>query len=589
MIDFETKKDLHTGETYLETSVCGKPLLTIPQLNKNTAFTREERLAFGLLGKLPSRIETLEEQVSRAYMQFASYHSRLQKNIYLNNLHDKNQVLFYKLLSCHLSEMLPIIYTPIVGTAVKRFSHEYRQPRGLYISHFDLVYMDEIFNNRTNPNIDLIVVTDGEGVLGIGDQGIGGMDIPVAKLMVYSLCGGIEPTRTLPVFLDVGTNNQDLLQDPMYLGCRHPRLDGEQYDAVVETFVTAVRKHFPQAFLHWEDLGRGNARRVLEQYQNTLCTFNDDIQGTGTVTLSAVLAACKITGKQLSDQNIVVYGAGSAGMGICDQMVKAMVRQGLSLSEAYARFWLIDRQGLLLQGDAALTAEQHPFARNPNEVTSWEEHNVTPPSLHTTIQHVKATMLIGCSAQAGAFTQTIIETMASHCERPIVLPLSNPDEKCEAQPAHILEWTKGNALIATGTAFPAVEYQGRLWTIAQCNNALVFPGIGLGILAVRAARLSEDMLWAASQALSDFSPCQHDSFLPLLPSLDNAQAVAKHIAVAVARSAVETGLAQTNQDQDLETLIQHLFWTPRYLPFRKPQSNPRAELSLELPEQLESA
>ena len=567
MLDFKINRDEQTGELLVETSICGKLLLTTPQLNKGTAFTNDERRAFGLLGKLPNRVETLDEQVKRAYLQYASYKSRLQQNIYLNNLHDKNQIVFYKLVSRHLGEMLPVIYTPIVGTAVKHFSREYRQPRGLYISYQDQNHLDEIINNRSNPEIDLIVVTDGEGVLGIGDQGIGGMDIPVAKLMVYSLCG-IEPTRTLPVFLDVGTNNKELLDDPMYLGCRHPRIHGKQYDTFIHTFVNSIHKHFPHAFLHWEDFGRGNARRILDQFQDEICTFNDDIQGTGAVTLAALLAACDITGFNLEDHRIVVFGAGSAGTGISDQIVDAMVRRGLSLEEAYKRFWLIDRQGLLVENDIELTDAQKLFARKQNEVIGWSMLEKKFPSLTDTIRHVKPTILIGCSAQPGAFSQDVIETMSSHCERPIIFPLSNPDEKCEAQPADILAWSKGCALIATGTAFAAVEYQNRLVQIAQCNNALVFPGIGLGILAVRATRLSKAMIWAASEALSSFSPSKKDSFLPLLPSLDDAQLVAKHIAISVARTAIETGLAQCNQDKDLEKLIEERFWEPRYLPFR---------------------
>lgn len=569
MLDFRLNRDPQTGELYIETSLSGKPLLTTPQLNKGTAFTQEERKEFGLLGKLPNRVETIDEQVKRAYLQYSSYTTRLQQNIYLNNLHDKNQILFYKLLSRHLGEMLPTIYTPIVGTAVKRFSHEYRQPRGLYIAHSDKNQIEEIIANRSNPEIDVIVVTDGEGVLGIGDQGIGGMDIPVAKLMVYSLCGGIDPTRTLPVFLDVGTNNQDLLNDPMYLGCRHPRIQNTDYDDFILTFVTEIHKQFPNAFLHWEDFGRGNARRLLDQYQDELCTFNDDIQGTGAVTLSALLAACDVTGTKLHDQRIVVFGAGSAGTGISDQIIDAMVRDGLDLQEAYQRFWLIDRQGLLLETDQDMTDAQKPYARSPEEIKAWTFNEKLHPSLTDTVRHVKPTILIGCSAQTGAFSQDIIETMAVTCERPIIFPLSNPDEKCEAQPADILNWTQGKALIATGTAFPAVEYQNRMVEIAQCNNALVFPGIGLGIMAVSATRLTKDMILAAAEALCQFAPSKKDSFLPLLPSLDNAQTVAKAIAVAVARCAIESGYAQTNQDKDLEQLVEDMFWEPRYLPFRK--------------------
>ncbi len=569
MLDFKVSRDKSTSELFIETSIYGKLLLTTPQLNKGTAFTQEERHEFGLLGKLPDRVESLEEQLKRAYFQYASYTSRLQQNIYLSNLHDKNQILFYKLLSRHLAEMLPTIYTPIVGTAVKQFSREFRQPRGLYITHSDQHQLDEIINNRSNPEIDLIVVTDGEGVLGIGDQGIGGMEIPVAKLMVYSLCGGIDPTRTLPIFLDVGTNNQELLDDPMYLGCRQPRIHGKEYDKFIHAFVNNITKHFPNAFLHWEDFGRGNARRILNQFQDELCTFNDDIQGTGAVTLSALLAACDISDLSLEKNRIVVYGAGSAGTGISEQIVDAMVGLGLSPEQAHSRFWLIDRQGLLVENDPELTDAQKPFARKRKEVVNWATHDKKFPSLTDTIRHVKPTILIGCSAQPGAFSQDIIETMSSHCERPIIFPLSNPDEKCEAQPIDILTWSNGKALIATGTAFPAIEYHKRLVQVAQCNNALVFPGIGLGILAVRASRLSKSMVYAASQALTEFSPSKKDSFLPLLPSLDDAQAVAKHIAVAVAKSAIDAGLAQCNQDQDLESLIETLFWEPRYLPFKR--------------------
>lgn len=569
MLDFKLNRDDHTGEIYIETSLCGKPLLTTPQLNKGTAFTQEERRAFGLLGKLPYRVETLDEQVKRAYLQYSSYTTRLQQNIYLNNLHDKNQILFYKLLNRHLGEMLPTIYTPIVGTAVKRFSHEYRQPRGLYIAHSDKNHIEEIINNRSNPEIDLIVVTDGEGVLGIGDQGIGGMDIPVAKLMVYSLCGGINPTRTLPVFLDVGTNNQDLLNDPMYLGCRHPRINSADYNDFIITFVNEINKQFPNAFLHWEDFGRGNARRILDQFQDELCTFNDDIQGTGAVTLAALLAACDVTGTPLKEQQIVVFGAGSAGTGISDQIVDAMIKAGLSAKEAHQHFWLIDRQGLILNTDSDLTDAQKPYARDAVDIQTWSINEKQHPSLRDTVKHAKPTILIGCSAQTGAFSQDIIETMAAHCERPIIFPLSNPDEKCEAKPEDILAWSQGKALIATGTGFPPVEYQNRMVQIAQCNNALIFPGIGLGVMAVSATRLTKEMILTASQTLCRFAPSKKDSFLPLLPSLDDAQTVAKEIAMAVAKCAIDSGYAQRNQDCDIEKLIDDLFWEPRYLPFRK--------------------
>lgn len=564
MLDFKVCHDSKTNHLLIETSSYGKNLLTTAQLNKGTAFTKEERLEFGLLGKLPHIVETLDEQVQRAYFQYSNYTTSLQRNIYLNNLHDKNQILFYKLLNNHLNEMLPIIYTPVVGLAVMHFSREYRQPRGLYITHFDQQNLDDIINNRSNPEIDLIVVTDGEGVLGIGDQGIGGMEIPVAKLMVYSLCGGIDPTRTLPIFLDVGTNNQALLDDPMYLGCRHKRIDSEHYNQFIDHFVSRIQAHFPNAFLHWEDFGRSNARPILDRFQDQLCTFNDDIQGTGAVTLAALLAACDITGNPLENQRIFVYGAGSAGTGVSDQIVDALVMCGLSVEESYRHFWLFDRQGLLIEGDTELTEAQKPYAR------ALADFQDTPySSLMDAMQQIKPTILIGCSAQAGAFSQDIIEYMAQHCERPIIFPLSNPDDKCEAQPVDILFWSKGQALVATGTAFKPIQYESRLVHIAQCNNALIFPGIGLGIQAVKASRLSKAMIWAAARALSELSPSKRDDFLPILPLLNDAQAVAKHIAVAVARTAIETGLAQCNQEKDLESWIQEIFWEPHYLPFKR--------------------
>lgn len=567
MLDFKVSRNEQTAEFFIETSITGRHLLCTPQLNKGTAFTHEERRVFELHGTLPNRVETLDEQMKRAYIQFSAYTCRLQQNIYLLNLHDKNQILFYKLVGRHLAEMLPVIYTPIVGSAVQHYSREYRQPRGLYITHADQHRIDEILLNRSNPEVDLIVVTDGEGVLGIGDQGVGGIDIPVAKLMVYGLCGGIDPKRTLPICLDVGTNNQLLLDDPLYLGCRVPRLSGDAYDSFILTFVESIQKHFPHAFLHWEDFGRGNARRILDQFQNKLCTFNDDIQGTGAVTLSALLAACDVTGMDLLDHRIVVFGAGSAGTGISEQIVDALIRKGLSEDQAYGRFWLIDRLGLIMEHDVDLTDAQKQYARKSSDIKGWGIDTKHNPSLADTVEHAKPTILIGCSAQAGAFTQDIIKRMATQCKRPIVFPLSNPDEKCEARPIDILEWSEGRALIATGTAFPEVEYQNRMLPIAQCNNALVFPGIGLGVLAVRATRLSKAMIWAASQALSEFSPSKKDSFLPLLPSLDDAQIVAKHIAVAVAQVAIDTGLAQCNQNTPLVKLIDSLFWEPRYLPF----------------------
>lgn len=566
MLDYNIVTDDETGELYLETSLQGKPLMTTSQLNKSTAFTNEERRDFKLLGKLPYRVETLEEQVARAYQQFKTYGTPFQQNIYLNSLLDKNQVVFFKLVSQHLNEMLPTIYTPIVGTAVKHYSQEFRHPRGLYLSYPDREYMEEILMNRSNPKVELIVVTDGEGVLGIGDQGIGGIDIPIAKLMVYTLCGGINPSKTLPICLDVGTDNETLLNDPFYLGWRHKRIRGAEYDAFIAQFVATIQKQLPKVFLHWEDFGRDNARNILNLYQDKLCTFNDDIQGTGVVALSSLLSGIKVTGSTLADQRIIVHGAGSAGTGISDQIVEGLCRQGLTREEAYKRFWLIDRQGLLIDDDLTLTESQRPYARPRAEIPV----GVTMDLYHT-VCHVKPTALIGSSAQGGAFTEAVLKAMAAHCKQPIILPLSNPTEHAEATPIDILKATNETALIATGTRFdPVMCSNHQLRVIAQCNNALVFPGIGQGILSSQARRLTKNMLWAACDALSEQSPALKDSSAPLLPSLDDAQRVGKLMAKAVALEAIREGLSDLPEaeQKNIDAIIERRFWKPQYLPCR---------------------
>lgn len=555
-------------QEWLETSLTGKPLLTTPQVNKGTAFTAEEREAFGLTGKLPAMIETLETQVKRAYHQYTSYSTALQKNNYLHDLHDHNETLFYRLVNDYLPEMLPIIYTPTVGQAVKEFSHEFRQTRGIYLAYPDRHRIREILNNRSNPEIDLIVVTDGEGVLGIGDQGIGGMAIPIAKLMVYTLCGAIDPARTLAIQLDVGTNNQDLLNDPLYLGWRKPRLTGKEYDDFIELFVSTIHHEFPNIFLHWEDFGRENARRNLERFQNTLCTFNDDIQGTGAVTLAALLAAINATGIPLTQHKIVVFGAGTAGTGIADQICAAMVRQGLSLAEAQQHFWLIDRQGLLLDTFTDLTSSQRPYARPAAECASWPRLQAEVISLVDTVKMVRPTILIGCSARSGAFTRELIQEMAYYVEHPIILPLSNPNEYCEAEPVDIMSWTHGKALIATGSPFGHVTVNGKDTRIAQCNNALIFPGIGLGVLAVKAQRLTEDMIWVACKTLSEHAPVRQDPSLPLLPSIEEALDISYKIALAVARQAQQEKVALLT-DSNIESLIANISWEPKYVPYHK--------------------
>ena len=568
MLDFKYSIDAKTGKTIVITSLWGKPLLTTPQLNKGTAFSEKERILFNLLGKLPVRVESLNEQVARAYKQFQNYNDPLTKNIFLNSLLDNNQTLFYQLATEHLMELLPVIYTPIVGTAVKQFSTEYRQARGLYVSYPEREHIRSVLKNRSNPEIDLIVVTDGEGVLGIGDQGVGGMDIPIAKLMVYTLCGGINPNRTLPILLDVGTNNQSLLDDPLYLGWRHPRLSGKEYEDFVDSFVAVIKELFPGVFLHWEDFGRDNARRHLERYQHEMCTFNDDMQGTGVVTLAAILGAAHALGQSLADQRFVIFGAGTAGTGIADQIKQGLIKEGLSEKEANQRFWLLDRPGLLLENMPELTAFQKPYARSVAEVKDWQLAQKGVINLLDVIKNIKPTVLIGCSAVPHAFNQEIISTLCAEVARPLILPLSNPTERCEATPEEILLWSKGQALIASGSPFPPVKFGNELREIAQCNNALVFPGLGLGILTVRGKRLSDQCLWVACQALADCAPILKDATAPLLPNLSAARAVAIKIAHAVAQQIIAEGQADV-VPKDLSAAIAATMWTPQYFEYRK--------------------
>lgn len=552
----------------ISTALQGKLLLSTPQLNKGTGFSQEERKIFGLLGKLPMPVETLESQSSRCYKQYKLYKDHLQRNLYLNDLHDTNEVLFYHLLGKHLGEMLPDIYTPIVGNAVKNFSSSYRHARGLYLAYPEQDFFDEILQNRSNPEIDLIVVTDGEGVLGIGDQGVGGMDIPIAKLMVYTLCGGINPLRTLPIFLDAGTNNKKLLEDPGYLGWRHTRITGKDYDTFVNKFVTAIQKAFPWVYLHWEDFGRENARKNLETYRNKICSFNDDMQGTGVVTLAALLAAVKAKKEKLHEQKIVVFGGGTAGIGIADQILAAMQKEGCSKTDALKQFWILDKPGLLIEGMPELTDFQQRYARDPNEILDWQVENRENINLETVIEHVHPSVLIGASAVAGAFTQSAIKQMASFVAQPIILPLSNPTERVEATPSDLIHWSKGTALIATGSPFSPVKYENTKRTIAQCNNALAFPGIGLGVILAKPRHISDEALWAACKALSEKAPVLQDLHKALLPSVDMANHIAADIAAAVILQFIQEDVNTVNWHfdsiEDLKVQIRARMWEAKY-------------------------
>lgn len=549
VLEYSVCRDPITGEEWIETDLRGKRLLTTVFLNKGTAYTEEERRTLGLLGKLPHKIDTLEEQVKRAYRQYKKYRSDLQRHIYLNNMHDKNEVLFYQLINTHLEEMIPIIYTPTIGQAVKEYSTEFRQPRGLYLSIEDQDQLEELLDNRTNADIRIVVVTDGERVLGIGDQGVGAMGIPIAKLALYTACGGINPYHTLPIMLDVGTDNQTLLEDPLYLGCRHPRIRDERYDSFIDKFVKAIKKKLPLTLLHWEDFGRNNARRILEKYRHELCTFNDDMQGMAVVTTAALLTAVSKIQSHLKNQRIVVFGAGTAGVGIADGLVNAMIREGLSKREAVERVWLVDKQGLLSKDMPDLTPFQKPYERAEGGGNTLEK----------VVKDAKATVLIGCSSVAKAFNKNIVKTMMQFTETPIIFPLSNPNELSEAEPHDLLEWTQGKAMVATGSPFGS--------DITQCNNAFAFPGIGLGAVASRAKRITDDMLWAATETLSKAMQNKKsygslDSFL--LPKLSEAMDVAIQIGIAVAEQACKEGVARIPEGSSCEALIKEITWRPYY-------------------------
>ncbi|WP_142314330.1 oxaloacetate-decarboxylating malate dehydrogenase [Bacillus wiedmannii] len=548
----------------LETTLRGVEVLSTPLLNKGVAFTQEEREELGLKGLLPPAVLTLEEQARRAYEQFCSQPDDLLKNVYLTALHDRNEVLFYRILTNHLREMLPIVYTPTVGVAIQRYSHEYRKPRGVYLSINDPSGIEEAFANigATAENIDLVVVTDGEGILGIGDWGVGGINIAIGKLAVYTAAVGIDPSRVLPVILDVGTNREELLNNPFYIGNRHPRITGEAYDEFIDTFVQAVNNQFPKALLHWEDFSSRNARKILDKYRHDICTFNDDIQGTGAVSLAAVLSAVKVSGVPLSEHRVVVFGAGTAGIGIADQVRDAMVRVGVSEEESYKRFWCIDRNGLVTDNMEDLLDFQIPYARKEAEVSEWKQNDVI--GLAEVVKHVKPTILIGTSTVAGAFKEEIIKEMASHVERPIILPMSNPTPLAEAKPADLIEWTEGRALVATGSPFEPVTYNGVTYVIGQSNNALIFPGLGLGTIVVRASVMTDGMFAAAAEAVASMVDTSQPG-APILPEVEELRNISEMVAIEVAKVAVAEGVARENlSDNDIKIAVKEAIWEPEY-------------------------
>jgi malate dehydrogenase (oxaloacetate-decarboxylating) len=569
MIEFRIIADERTGEPVVESPFVGAALLSTPVFNKGSAFSEEERRELGLDGLLPPHAGNLEEQLDRRYKEFEQLTSDLERHIYLRALQDRNETLFYRLMLDRLPEMMPVIYTPVVGMACQLFSHIYRQPRGLFIALPDQDRIDAILANRPFRDVDVIVVTDGERILGLGDQGVGGMGIPVGKLSLYTVCGGIHPARTLPIFLDTGTDNQDLLGDPLYLGLRHPRVRGRRYDDFIEAFVQAVMRQLPGVLLQWEDFALGNARPILERYRGRLCTFNDDIQGTAAVTLGTLLSAIQTTGTRLSDQRVVVLGAGSAATGISGLIVSAMVQEGLSEADARARFWLHNRRGLLYTGMTGLDATQQLYCQPLERLAGWQRDagGGIPPQ--EVVKQVRPTVLIGVSGQPGTFAEEVVRTMAGQVERPIIFPLSNPTSRSEAVPADLINWTDGRALVATGSPFPDVAYRGRTIPISQCNNSYIFPGLGLGVLAAGACRVTDEMFLAAARALRGAAPTRTNSEASLLPPAGEIRQVARQIALAVATAAQAQGVAETTPAEELERRIDARRWEPRYAKMRR--------------------
>lgn len=546
------------------TSLKGESLLNQPVLNKDTAFTEDERLRFGLEGLLPPHVDDLGDQVSRCYEAFNQKDTLLEKHIYLRQLQDRNETLFYRLVIDYLTEMMPIIYTPVVGEACQLFSHIYRRPRGLFISYPERANIDKILENSPIDDVKVIVVTDGERILGLGDQGVGGMGIPIGKLSLYSACGGIRPMNTLPIILDVGTNSEKKHSDPTYMGWRHKRIVGDEYYRFVDKFVQAVKKCYPNVLLQFEDFAQPHAYPLLEKYQDQLCCFNDDIQGTASVCASAILAAVKSAGSTLDKQRVAVLGAGSAGCGISEQLVRAMTHYGLSEEEARTRFYMVDRNGLLLDTDNDLLTFQKGLVQSHEKLANWKLKKSGYIGLDDVMKNAQPTILLGVSAQPNQFTETIVKDMAKHTERPIIFPMSNPTSRCEAKPEDLIKWTDGKALVATGSPFDDVKYKGKTYRIAQSNNCYIFPGMGLAVLSCGAKRVTNEMFMAASLALSEAAPALHTEGGALLPDLATIRDVSKKIAFAAAKEAMKQGHANTMSDDRLKEEIDETMWNPKY-------------------------
>ena len=559
----------------IETALSGYELLNDPLLNKGTAFSDAERDEFELHGLLPPYVTSLDLQVGRRHDALRATGSDLLKYVFLRGLQDTNETLFYALLTRHIEELMPIVYTPTVGAGCQQFSRIFRKPRGLFLSYPVKDRIRDILGNPRFDAVDAIVVSDGERILGLGDQGAGGMGIPIGKLALYTACAGLHPSTTLPILLDVGTDNRELLADPLYIGWRHERIRGADYDAFVSAFVEAVRARWPHVLLHWEDFALRNANRLLAQYRDQVCSFNDDIQGTAAIAVGAILAAVNVTGVPLTEQRVAVLGAGSAGTGICALLLRAMIEAGLPEGEARRRFYLVDRDGLLLEGMSGLQPFQRSFARPREDVAAWAVKSKARIDLADVVANAGPTLLIGTSGQAHAFSQEVVRAMAARVRHPIIFPLSNPTDRSEATPVDLLAWTEGRAVIGTGSPFPPVTRNGRAFRIDQTNNAYVYPGIGLGVIAVAARAVSDGMFLAAARTVADLSPAKHDPRANLLPPLAEIRHVSRQVAIAVAKQAVSEGLAELYSGEDVVGRIRAKTWEPAYAPYHRLRKNGR--------------
>ena len=559
------------GQPVIRTHLSGFNLLMSPRLNKGTAFTEAERDTFALHGLLPPRIGTLENQRERRKRALDNWETAFEKYSYMRDLQDNDETLFYSLIANNIEELLPIVYTPAVGEGCQRFSEIWRKPRGLFLSYPNKDRMKQIFSSSHFDPIRCIVVSDGERILGLGDQGAGGMGIPIGKMALYTALGGIPPEHCLPVLLDVGTDNEARLNDPIYVGWEHKRVRGQEYDEFIEAFVTAVERRWPHVLLQWEDFAGVNAARLLERYRDRLCTFNDDIQGTAAVTTATLLAAVNATGIPLREHTIAMFGTGSAGAGILDLMIAEMKQEGLSDEQARRRIYAFNHLGLLIEGCQGIRPAQQPFVRKRQAVAGWRlsDPGSGAISLLDVARNAGITVLAGVSAQPGAFTEQIVREMARHTPRPIIFPLSNPTSQSEAAPADLLRWTDGRAIVGTGSPFAPVEVNGKLVRIAQVNNSYIFPGLSLGILVSRARRVTDGMIMAAAKALASLSPARADKSAPLLPPIADSRKTSAVVASAVGRQAMAEGVADACDEGTFAERIRGYVWEPEYQEYER--------------------